>query len=345
MDEEELDGIQMRITKQSGFGNTSLFGTITIRHTLTVGLAILFGFLLIRTPLINMGFASFFAMLAYVAIVSVVMGMTPTGRNILTNIYGVLLGKKVNMLVTEDMTTNTVGHGISEVIIDEPEIGDMKAFRMSSTKNIALVYSITSGINRWSTEDEKAKEIIRIKNLFNILEGGESVSIVHKQNNDTGMLQLRDSLLERENFEGDDLVKMSQKRSRLLHAAGTRAEGRSIQQYAVLMIKPRNIVNATKHMHNASRLISPASNPAGILFSMMGYEGGVEWTEDYAKENVRPWENDEEDDEEDNEENDETEDDNLPEEEADEEADEENPSDETEAETSEMPDEKKGVGA
>jgi len=283
-DKSQIKGVQMFITKQSGFGNTSLFGTITIRHMLTLGLSILIGFLLMRTPLFKM---NFFAMGAYIAFVSIILGQTPTGRNVLTNIYGILFKKPVNMLVTEDMTTTTMGHGISEVILDDHDI-DAVPFRLASTRNIALVYSITSGINRWSTEAEKAQEAIGIKNLFNVLEGGESLMIVAKQNNDTGMLQLREDLLKKEDFIGDDLQRMSDRRAGLLYAAGTSEAGRSIQQYAILIVKPKNVINTTKRLREAARIITPAPNPASILFSVMGYEGGVEWTDAYSRENVRP---------------------------------------------------------
>lgn len=281
---KQIQGIQMFVTKQSGFGNTSLFGTITVRHMLTIGLSIIIGFLLMRTPLFKM---NFFAMGAYIAFVSIILGQTPTGRNVLTNIYGILFKKPVNMLVTEDMTTTTIGHGISEAILDDHDI-DVTPFRIASTRNIALVYNITSGINRWSTEAEKASEIVGLKNLFNVLEGGESLMIVEKQDNDTGMLKLREDLLKKENFVGDDLQRMSDRRAGLLYAAGTSEAGRSIQQYAILIVKPKNVVNTTKRLREATRLITPAANPASILFSVMGYEGGVEWTEAYSRENVRP---------------------------------------------------------
>lgn len=283
-EKNQIQGIQMHVTKQSGFGNTSLFGAVTIRHMLTLGLSILIGFFLMRTPLFKM---NFFAMGAYIAFVSIILGQTPTGRNVMMNIYGVMFKKPVNMLVTEDMTTTTIGHGISEVILDDHDI-DVKPFRIASSRNIALVYNITSGINRWSTEAEKAQEMVGIKNLFNVLEGGESLMIVHKQNNDTGMLQLREDLLEKENFLGDDLQAMSDRRAGLLHAAGTSEAGRSIQQYAILIVKPKNVINTTKRLRDAARIITPASNPASILFSVMGYEGGVEWTDEYSRENVHP---------------------------------------------------------
>lgn len=275
MSKDVGSAVQMHVTKQGGFGNTSLFGTITIRHMMTIIISVVVGVVMWRTPMFN---KNYFAMAAYLAFVSIIMGQTPTGRNVLTNIYGVVFRKPINMLVTEDMTTSTVGHGISQVHLDMHDL-DVIPFRMSSSKNIALVYNITSGINRWSSDPDKIRQAIRVKNLFNVLEGGESLTIVAKQDNDTGMLQLREDLLEKENFEGDDLARMSAKRARMLHAAGTSPMGRSIQQYAILMVKPKNVNNTIKRLKETSRLTTPATNPADILFSVMGFEGGVELTQ------------------------------------------------------------------
>lgn len=281
---EDIKGVQMTVTKQSSFGNTSLIRTITIRQIVTVGLTVGVGVILLRTPLFRWNFP---AIIAYIALVSVIMGQTPTGRNVMLNLYGVLFKKPQNMIVTEDMTTTTMGHGISEVVLDEPNL-DVTPFRMSGTKNYALVYNITSDINFWSSNEDKINQAIKMKNLYNILEGGEGISIVEKQDNDTGMLKLRENLLEKEDFdeEQDDLKRMSQKRSTLLYNAGTSHVGRSIQQYAVVFVKPKNISRVVKEFKNTSRVVRPASNPADVLLSMMGLEGGVEWTQDYSKKNV-----------------------------------------------------------
>lgn len=282
---EQIKGVQMTVTKQSSFGNMSMIGTITIRQIISFGLTIGVGILLLKTPLFRW---NYLAIIAYAAFVSVIMGQTPTGRNVMLNLYGVLFRKPQNMIVTEDMTIDTMGHGISEVELDEQGL-DAVPFRMAGTKNYALVYNITSGINYWSSNEDKINQAIRVKNMFNILEGGEGISIVEKQDNDTGMLKLRENLLEKESFDTDtrtDLQRMSDKRSTLLYNAGTSPVGRSIQQYAVVLVKPKNVSRVIKEFRNISRVTRPATNPADVLLSMMGLEGGVEWTGDYTKESV-----------------------------------------------------------
>lgn len=279
MAKDKNTDVLMQITKQSGFGNTSIVGTVTIRRAATLILVVGVGLLLLKTPLFRW---NWFAIGAYVAFASIVLGQTPTGRNILTNLYGIVFKKPPRMIITDDMSVTTVGHGIREVRLDVPEV-DAIPFQLASTKNYALVYHITSGINYWSSELDKLQQARSAKSLFNILEGGESLIIVEKQDNDTGMLKLRETLLEREDFEGDDLKRMSQKRAHLLHEAGTSDLGRSIQQYAVLLVKPKNVNRVTKALRNMSRITRPATNPADVLFSLMGFEGGVEWSKDWAK--------------------------------------------------------------
>lgn len=267
------DLLLMQVVKQGGFGNTTIVGSVTIRTAATLVLAILIGWGLWQSPVFAKNWPT---ILAYVAFANIVLGHTPTGRNILTNLYGIVFKKPANMLVTEDMTTTTIGHGISEADPGNPNL-DVIPFRMSGTKNYALVYNITSGIGYWSTEDEKVAQARTVKSLYNILEGGESLMIVEKQDNDTGMLRLQSYLEEHENFEGDDLLKMSQKRSSLLYNAGTSYAGRSIQQYAILMVKPKNVSRTVTALKKTSRITRPATNPLDVLFTVMGFEAGVEW--------------------------------------------------------------------
>ncbi len=272
---EENDVLLMQVTKQSSFGNTTVIGAITIRMMGTLLLAIGIGILLWKTALFHKNWP---ALLAYVAFANIVLGHTPTGRNLLTNLYGIVFKKPVHMMVTEEMTTNTLGHGISEADIGNTKL-DAVPFRMAGTRNYALVYNITSNIGYWSSEEEKVIQARAVKSLFNILEGGESLLIVEKQDNDTGMLRLKSYLEEREQFEGDDFAAMSRRRSQLLYNAGTSDAGRSIQQYAVLLVKPKNVNRCITALKKTSRITRPATNPADVLLSIMGFEGGVEWCE------------------------------------------------------------------
>lgn len=267
------DTLLMQVTKQGGFGNTTIVGGVTIRMAATLVLAIGIGFLLWQTPVFEKNWV---ALIAYAAFANIVLGHTPTGRNLLTNLYGIVFKKPANMLVTEDMTTTTMGHGVSEVDVNNVNV-DAVPFRLTATKNYALVYNITSGIGYWSTEEEKVEQARAVKSLYNILEGGESLMIVEKQDNDTGMLKLQEYLESQQKFEGEDLAKMAKKRSSLLYNAGTTEAGRSIQQYAILCVKPKNVNRTVNALKKTSRITRPATNPGDILLSVMGFEGGVEW--------------------------------------------------------------------
>ena len=263
----------MQVTKQGGFGNTAIVGTITIRMAATLVLAVAVGVLLWQTPLFEKNWV---ALLAYAAFANIVLGHTPTGRNLLTNLYGIVFKKPANMLVTQEMTTTTFGHGVSNVDLGNPNV-DAVPFRLSATKMVALVYNITSGIGYWSTEEEKVAQARAVKSLYNILEGGESLMLVEKQDNDTGMLRLMEHLEAKERYEGADLEAMAKKRSTLLYNAGTTEAGRSIQQYAILCVKPKNLNRTVTALKKTSRITRPATNPGDVVLSVMGFEGGVEW--------------------------------------------------------------------
>lgn len=263
----------LQVTKQGGFGNTTIIGNVTIRMAATLALAIVIFWLLWQSPLFSKNWP---ALLAYCAFANLVLGHTPTGRNLLTNLYGTVFKKPANMLVTQEMTATTIGHGITEADYGNSGL-DVIPFRMTGTKNYALVYNITSGIGYWSSEEEKVRQARDVKSLYNILEGGESLMVVEKQDNDTGMLKLKAYLEEQESFEGEDLACMSKKRGSLLYNAGTAQNGRSIQQYAILLVKPKNVNRTVAALKKCSRITRPATNPMDVLLSVMGFEGGVEW--------------------------------------------------------------------
>lgn len=263
----------MRVTGQGGFGNTTIVGTITIRMAATLLLSILIGIGLWQLPLFKSNWP---AICAYAAFANIILGHTPTGRNLLTNLYGIVFKKPANMMVTEEMTVTTMGHGISEVDYNNPNL-DVAAFRMAGTKNYALVYNITSSIGYWSTDEEKVKQARNVKSLFNMLEGGEGLVIVEKQDNDTGMLKLKTHLESKERIDSEDLEKLAKKRSQLLYNAGTSQAGVSVQQYAILLVKPKNVNRIVTALKKCSRVTRPATNPADVLFAAMGFEGGSEW--------------------------------------------------------------------
>lgn len=264
----------MKISKQSTAGNTAIIGNITFRLAMTYFATFVIGALLFMTPLFKW---NFFGMSAYVAFALIVIGQTPTQRSVVSNIYGIVFKKPINMVVSNLTTVNTLGHGTREVV-KIPDM-DVVAFRFG-TGNYGLVYNVTSALNQWSSDEEYHDQNIKMKNLFNILEGNEGLMMIVKEDSDTGMLRLESSLDSVENFEGDDLQALSDKRKRLLRATATQAVGRSIQQYAVLIVKPKNINRTVSALKRASRTIRGASYPGDVLLAAMGFEGGVDLTND-----------------------------------------------------------------
>lgn len=260
----------MQCVKTGGFGNTMIIGSITIRMAATLILAVVGAVGLWHTEIFH---ANWIALAAYAAFVNILLGHTPTGRNLLTNIYGIVFKQPANMMVTQDMAINTIGHGISEADIMSQGM-DVIPFKMAGTKQFALVYSVTSGIGYWSTDDDRIDQARAVKSLYNILEGGESLVLMEKQDNDTGMLALHDYLEENEDFEGDDFEALSRRRLGLLKSAGTLSAGRSIQQYAILLVKPKNVNRTVTALRKCCKTIRPATCPLDVLFAGMGFEGG-----------------------------------------------------------------------
>lgn len=260
----------MQYVKTSGFGNTMIIGSLSIRSAATIILAVVGAVGLWHTEIFH---ANWIALAAYAVFVNLLLGHTPTGRNMLTNIYGIVFKQPANMMVTKDMAINTIGHGIAEADTLSQGV-DVIPFKMAGTKNFALVYSVTSGIGYWSSDEDKIDQARSLKSLYNILEGGESLVIVEKQDNDTGMLALHDYLQENEEFEGNDFEALSNRRLGLLKSAGTLAAGRSIQQYAILLVKPKNVNRTVAALRKCCKTIRPATNPLDVLFATMGFEGG-----------------------------------------------------------------------
>lgn len=262
----------MRLTKSNSISNTSIIHTVTIRTILEYLVVGVVGLLLWKTPVFRW---NWFAMIAYGALASIIIGHTPTNRMLLSNIYGILFKKPVKMVVTDHTTTTTLGHGVREVEIN-PDI-ETPMFRMADN-NVSMVYSVTSGINKWSTDDAYDRQEVRVKNLFNMMEPGERLVLTVKEDNDTGMLQLMDALSNVEDFDQNNkaLLRMSEKRRRNLYNAGTSPKAKSVQQYAVLQVKPKNTNRLTQALKKASLVTRPASNPGDIILSAMGLEGGVD---------------------------------------------------------------------
>lgn len=264
----------MKITRQSTFANTAIAGNVTYRAVGTYGVGIVVGVILFMSPIFKWNIP---AMIAYIALASIIVGQTPTKRTVLLNMYGVLFKKPLKMVVSELSTLTTFGHGIRDIIF-EPDL-DVPAFKMSNGQ-YALVYTITSGLNQWSSDSEYLMQANSVKTLFNTLEGSESLMIVTKADADTGMLQLEAQLEASEEYEGDDLDKLSRDRRMLLHRVATQDVGRSVQQYAILRVKPKNVNRCVKALKKCSRIIRPATHPGDVLLATMGLEAGAEQHED-----------------------------------------------------------------
>ncbi len=260
----------MKITRQSSFANTAVVGNVTYRMVGTYGVTIMVGLSLFMTPLFRWNIP---AIIAYIAFASIVVGQTPTHRTILTNFYGILFKKPVKTVVSDLSTLNTLGHGIKVITFeDDLEVPVIKMYN----NQYALVYNVTSGLTQWSTESDYQEQALRVKTLFNTLEGGESLMIVTKSDADTGMLQLETALSEMEDYEGDDLKKLSEQRRQNLINVATRDAGRSVQQYAILKVKAKNVNRCLKALKKSCRIIRPASNPVDIILAAEGLEAGAE---------------------------------------------------------------------
>lgn len=260
----------MKITRQGSFANTAVVGNVTYRMVGTYGVTIMVGLSLFMTPLFRWNIP---AIIAYIAFASIVVGQTPTHRTILTNFYGILFKKPVKTVVSDLSTLNTLGHGIKVITFeDDLEVPVIKMYN----NQYALVYNVTSGLTQWSTESDYQEQALRVKTLFNTLEGGESLMIVTKSDADTGMLQLETALSEMEDYEGDDLKKLSEQRRQNLINVATRDAGRSVQQYAILKVKAKNVNRCLKALKKSCRIIRPASNPVDIILAAEGLEAGAE---------------------------------------------------------------------
>lgn len=268
---------QVILSQSSNWSNTTIAGPVTYADVGTYGIAIALGFFLLSTPLFKWNWP---AIIAYIAGVSILIGKTPTKRSVVKNIYPILFKKQVRMVVSDLSTTTTIGHGIREVVIDD--VLGMPAFKMNDGQ-YCYVFNITSGINRWSTDVDYVHQAAYMKQVFNNLEAGEQFLIVTKNDRDTDMLRLESELAEESKFDpvaNPDLARMAERRLRLLHNVATMENGRSVQQYGILKIKKRSVKKMYDRLRSACRIIRPATNPADILLSAMGFEGGSEIREE-----------------------------------------------------------------
>ena len=267
----------MKLTQPSTFGNTPVVGNVTYRDVGVYGLAIGVGALLFMSPVFKF---NWFAIMGYIALVSILLGKTPTTRSMLRHLYGIVFKKPIRMVVSDQATTTTFGHGYRNAV----KTDDMDTYGiLDMNGNYAMVYSVTSDLNQWSGESDYQHQAVKMKRLFNILDGGEGLDVITKKDSDTGMRQLKESLDERENFEGEDFEALSRRRKNLLMAAATSNEGRSVQQYVILRVKPKNVRRSVKALRGTARLIRPAESPVDVLLAAMGFESGYDASREYME--------------------------------------------------------------
>ena len=259
----------MKITKQMRWFDIPFIGNFTAKKIAFLLGAFGIGFALMFTALFRF---NWLAMIAYVLLIILLSSKTPTGRSLLANIYGILFRKPVKMVVTNYSTLNTIGHGIRTV--EEIDGVDAPAIVMTSGM-VKLVYVVTSNINQWSTKNDYIDLAVALKPLVTTYEAFEGHSIVRKADLDTGMIQLKEYLDYAEDFEGDDLRAMSNKRKNLLEIAGTNDVGRSIQQYFILTVKKKNAKRCVGILKKAMKICVPASYPIDIILAAEGFEGGL----------------------------------------------------------------------
>ena len=268
----------MRLVKSSNLANTPVFKSITWRQFVVWVLVVVVGVGLWSTPLFNW---YWFAMIAYVAFVFILVGQTPTRRSNIRHLYGIVFKKPFNSVITDQATTTTIYHQIKEVRLQDRM--DEPVFLMQDG-HVSLVYNITSGISRWSDYEDFERQGQVMKVLFNNLDPHERLFLILKNDSDTGMLQLAEELKSRENFKGEDLQALSDLRLSFLLNAGDEGKARTLQQYAVLQVKEGNIARAYARLEDTARIIRPASKPLDILLSAMGLEGGIDCNVAISKE-------------------------------------------------------------
>lgn len=261
----------MRVTKQTTWANSPLFKNVSFKKALIWTVAIMVGWFLFFTSVFKY---NWLALIGYCAIISIILGETPTGRGMITNAYGVLFKKPIKMVVTDHSTLDTIGHGIREI----EKIPDLDApAHKTIDGNYKLVYSVTSFINQWSVRSDYDYLARELRQLFNIMEGGEGLYIIVKQDSDTSMLKLESYLEEMDIVDGDDFKRLSDRRKMLLNKTATSDIGKSMQQFAVLSVKKKNINRTINALKKSTRLIRASSYPTDVLLAAMGLEGGLEY--------------------------------------------------------------------
>lgn len=258
----------MRITKPATFGNTPIAFGISFRRFGIYVLVGVLGFLLLQSPVFK---NNWLAIIGYIALATLIVGETPTGRGMVTNLYGTVFKKPLKMAVSPETTTTTFGHGIRTI---EWKNGIEAPLFTNMTGKVMMVYAVTSNVGVWTHEAELERYFTRLNALFNILEESESYSVIVKKDNDTGMTQLKEMLDKQEDFRGDDLMAMSKRRKSLLESVATSEVSRSVQQYIVLTVKMKNVHRVQGVLADTARILRPATNPGDVLLAAMGFEGG-----------------------------------------------------------------------
>ena len=207
----------------------------------------------------------------YAALASIVIGETPTKRNTLTNVYGIVARKPLRKVVTDYATVNTIGNGIAEVLTVE---GINMPILRTHNGYYVLIYTVTSHIGNWASMEELLAQSDDMQTVFTAMRPGERLQIVIAEDVDTGLLALADNHRKNDVITSPELEALSQRR---ITSIDTKADGqaRSYQQNVMLYVNPDNVRVVVQSLRECTRTMRPANNPVDVWLTASGFEGGV----------------------------------------------------------------------
>ena len=258
----------MWITRKYGFGNATFIGDWTYRTIANYLLVILGAWFIFRMPVFAW---NWLVIVGYAALASIVIGETPTKRNTLTNVYGIVARKPLRKVVTDYATVNTIGNGIAEVLTVE---GINMPILRTHNGYYVLIYTVTSHIGNWASMEELLAQSDDMQTVFTAMRPGERLQIVIAEDVDTGLLALADNHRKNDVITSPELESLSQRR---ITSIDTKADGqaRSYQQNVMLYVNPDNVRVVVQSLRECTRTMRPANNPVDVWLTASGFEGGV----------------------------------------------------------------------
>lgn len=216
-------------------------------------------------------------MIAYIALVSILLGKTPTNRWILTHFYSIVRNKRKQSLITDDLTVNSVrdaGLNLSEVTIDVE--GRVRLpIVMARSKIDGLFYiplAVSGKVTGWTDDAGIHDELVNLKTVLNLLDGNEKFFPVMSKEVDSGMADLANELTTRESVS-PTIDALTVQRIGALAIAGSESQ-RNLQQYVIFALK-RNHISVVLNQLIRHFNVSVPDYPVDILLSGLGFEGGL----------------------------------------------------------------------